>query len=399
MANQYDEDALQEALRQRYQNRELDLTPESYNRLLGMDLTKVDVPTYPADLIGGMMRAGESVTQAPMRSAMMARETGGDQLAAALAQFGEDPSAAPSMGDIDAAARARMAAKYGQRVADVALMPSDVSGILSQAELPGAGPALAAGEIKGVIMGGIGKLLEAYESLKNIKPNTKEFAEKYVTLADLSRDLYNTGKKELRAISEKIDDSILLHNKLAAEESFNKRAAKLGYTPGTRRETGGVWNETIRPVFSKRSRKEVLGELQDAFPGKYTNKQMKDPEFIKEEAMFWQQQARHNPNMEHMELSDFFQSELNKIKPPEIAPRLELARKPKSRDEVMEYVKTLGDAIISPSSMEPGYSAVARYPDFDSAKKASVAMKKAGIKHMTPWKSDSGKTYIWFTHI
>lgn len=149
----YTEDDLQEALRQKYRNQEMDLTPESYNRLLGMDLTKVDVPTYPADLVGALMRGAESVTQAPMRSAMMASEQGGNPLQAALSQMGEPPETAPSMGDVDAAAMARLKARYPERVASAMLKPSDMAGIMSQADIPAAGPAMALGEIKGIIKG------------------------------------------------------------------------------------------------------------------------------------------------------------------------------------------------------------------------------------------------------
>jgi hypothetical protein len=65
----YNEDDITEALRQKLRGESLDLSPESYNRLLGMDLTKVDVPTYPADLVGGLIRGAEAYTTAPARSA------------------------------------------------------------------------------------------------------------------------------------------------------------------------------------------------------------------------------------------------------------------------------------------------------------------------------------------
>lgn len=157
----YTDDDLQEALRQKYRNKSLDL---GVDRLESMDLSRVNVPDTVEDFVGQLYRGAEGVPAIPddvpadERASQGWRDIGMALLSDKSPAPGDDsiqeswdimdifpPEGMASMG----AAGAKALAAKGMALKGVGMMA----------------PALAAGEIKGVIQGGLPARLAAEEKL------------------------------------------------------------------------------------------------------------------------------------------------------------------------------------------------------------------------------------------
>lgn len=333
--NDYNEQDLEELIRLRLQNRggtplvnDLGVDTSFVTDTMGIDPSRSMHPEYPIEFLGGLARGAESVTDAPRRAAVAAGMQGDNPLSAFASQFAENPDTAPTQSDLNEIAKLRLQRDYPQ-MAEMGF--GNVAGV-PDFDVPALKPVAAIGEIRRVIPGGRKAQLAATEKLTELA-GKEIFPEDVVDGLRIELDnIYkkiryinsNTTtkltSKQIKPLSKRkeeiekiLDSQTKLFFDLRDKERLAKKLAeenKTGITYDSFKNQG-----KLRPAASKRSRQEVLSDLRIAFPNQYTDKQLKNKDFLNEEIEFWSREAQRG-YPDAAETVDFLQSELNKIKPP-----------------------------------------------------------------------------------
>lgn len=333
--NEYNEQDLEELLRLRLQNRagtplvdDLGVDTSFVTDTMGIDPSRAMQPEYPMEFLGGLARGAESVTDAPRRAAMAEGMQGENPLSAFASQFAENPDDAPTQSDLNEIAKLRLQRDYPQMAA---MGFGDVAGV-PDFDVPALKPMAAIGEIRKVIPGGRTAQLAATEKLAKL--SKKEFlpddivnklrdelryiddkiwhTEKYSTTPLEAKQIkpLSTRKKEIEDIINSQDE---MFRNLRKQEELEKRLreeSKTGISYDSFKNQG-----KLRPAASKRTRQEILNDLRASFPKQYTNKQLKNENFLNDEIKFWSKETQRG-YPDAAETVDFLQSELSKIKPP-----------------------------------------------------------------------------------
>lgn len=218
----YTDEDLEEIIRQRMLNKAgtplLDgpqVDTSFLDQTMGVNPMNYQQPEYPLEMLSGLGRGLESVTDAPRRAGVAAGIQGQNPFSAFASQFGENPDNAPNQEQINEIAKLR----YRQQYPD-SLMSDDVAGM---PELD-VGPMGALGEIKGVIQGGK-PFFDTYEKLDTVRPKLGLARAQYVPKQDAS-PIASVFEKNMEKIAARFDAGSL-PTKLSNEMPTKKMGESL----------------------------------------------------------------------------------------------------------------------------------------------------------------------------